>query len=458
VNKFWFYSLVVFILGLAVALRIAWIKPEVKLPRNQTITFLATVKNEPKISDRNQVIEIGDSRLYVDLFPRYRVGDQLRVEGEVDENGNIFRAKIEKVGQVTGNWYLVTGLRNKISNNIKQLLPAREATLVVGTVLGVDDIERGFRDQLIKTGTIHVVVVSGQNLAIVAGLFMALAKYIGRRLSLALAILAVFCYAVLTGFEPPVVRASLMVLFSSIAIYYGRERMAIWSLLLSALVILFFSPRALFEVSFQLTFAATLGIMTLGNALCSLAAIKKRSTNLESSTGPASSFLPASAKAASFAEVATKAESAGKPASNESAAVPLESASWRRSGVGNPPTAVTRGVYPEHFDKLSVNLSKGHVFDWRQASRAIWNLFIPNAAIAISAYLFTAPVILLTFGRISLVAPIVNILVAELVFPIMILGFLTAGASLVFMPIAQILAYFAYVPAAVFVAIVNIFS
>lgn len=377
-KNFLIYSLAIFILGLAVALRIAWIKPETKLPRDQEITFLATVKSEPKISDRNQVIEVGDARLYVDLFPRFRVGDRLRVEGEVDEKGNIFRPEIEKIGKVTSDWppalrvsglegFLVTGLRNKISNNIKQLLPAREATLVVGTVLGVDDIERGFRDQLIKTGTIHVVVVSGQNLAIVAGLFMALAKYIGRRLSLALAVLAVFVYAILTGFEPPVVRASLMVLFTSIAIYYGRERFVIWSLLLSALVILFFSPRALFEVSFQLTFMATLGIVTLGSAI----------------------------------------------------------QRWSR-----------------RFKRSSL----------------IFDSIFQNAAVATSAYIFTAPIIFFYFGRISVIGPLVNMLVAGLVSPIMILGFLTAAVSLILMPVAQIFAYFAYVPAFIFATLVNLFS
>lgn len=373
ISNFKLYVIGIVLLGLGVAWRIGTNQPQ-KIPRDGQVTLVATVKNQPKISERNQIIEIGDTRLFASFYPKYIVGDKLKVDGFVDSEGRIFNAKIEKVGQVDGIWSLVASLRNQISTNINKSLPAREAALVGGMVLGIDSIPQDFRDQLIKTGTIHVVVVSGQNLSIVAGLFLALSKFIGRRRSLALATLAVFAYALLTGFEPPVVRASLMVLFSSIAIYLGRERIAIWSLIMAALIILFFSPQALFEISFQLTFAATLGIMTLG----------------------------------------------------------------------------------QKFSKLFSGLPKkiSHLGILSDLS----NLLIQNAAIAVSAYIFTAPIILFYFSRISLMAPFVNILVAELVSPIMILGFLIAGASLIFMPLAQILAYLAYVPATIFVAIVNLFS
>lgn len=381
-RQFLLYGLCIVILGFAVAWRITADRPQ-KLARNQEITLVATIKAQPRISERSQIIQIGDARLFAGLYPKYIVGDKLKVDGFVDSQGRIFNAKIDRLSPRLQNgkknlslkfkiW--LANLRTKISSNISQLLPSREAALVSGMVLGIDSISQDFRDQLINTGTIHVVVVSGQNLSIVAGLFLALAKFIGRRMSLLSATFAVFAYALLTGFEPPVVRASLMVLFSSIAIYYGREKIALWSLILAALIILFFSPQALFEISFQLTFAATLGIMTLG----------------------------------------------------------------------------------QKFSKLFSGLPK-KISHLRYLSD-LSNLLIQNAAIATSAYIFTAPIILFYFARISPVAPLVNILVAELVSPIMILGFLIAGASLIFMSLAQIFAYLAYVPASIFVAIVEFFS
>src|SRR3989344_2782623 len=273
-----FYFILVFLLGLGFVYRISTSQTQ-KIPRNQAVKIAATVKAEPRISGGLQVLEIGDSQVYVDLYPRYRVGDRIKVSGEVDSECRIFRPQIEVAGHQDSLSSFFSNIRLNISQNIASYLPSREATIVSGTVLGVDTIERDFRDQLVKTGTIHVVVVSGQNLMIVAGVFLALGRYFGRRRSLILATAAVFTYAALTGFEPPVVRASLMVLVSTLAIFAGRQTLPVWQLVLAALVILFFWPQAVFEVSFQLTFAATLGIMTLGRYLGSLA-------------GPVSSFLP----------------------------------------------------------------------------------------------------------------------------------------------------------------------
>ena len=358
-----FYLILVILLGLGFAYRFSTAQTQ-EIPRNQEIKLSATVKKEPNIAGGQQVLELGDSKVYVDLYPRYKVGDQIAVEGKVDSEGRIFRPQIEVVGRKKTLAGFFSNLRLKISQNIASYLPSREATIVSGTVLGVDTIERDFRDQLVKTGTIHVVVVSGQNLMIVAGVFLALGRYFGRRRSLVLATAAVFTYAFLTGFEPPVVRASLMVLASSVAIFAGRQTFPVWQLILAALVILFFWPQALFEVSFQLTFAATLGIMTLGRYLTKIFNFK---------------FL-------------------------------------------------------------------------------ILNLFADNAAIATSAYLFTAPIILFYFGRISPLAPFANILIAEAVFPIMILGFLVSIVSLIFSPFAQVISYIAYVPAYYFVKVVEVFA
>ena len=393
------YFLAVIILGLGFAYRLSTAKIE-KIPRNQSVKLAATVKVEPRISGGLQVLEIGDSQVYVYLYPRYKVGDRIVVEGEVDSEGRIFRPQIEVVGHQDSLSSFFSGLRLNISQNIASYLPSREATIVSGTVLGVDTIERDFRDQLVKTGTIHVVVVSGQNLMIVAGVFLALGKYFGRRRSLVLATAAVFVYAALTGFEPPVVRASLMVLASTLAIFFGRQTFPVWQLIMAALIILFFWPQAVFEVSFQLTFAATLGIMTLGQRLASLrfkseARIPKSETN---------------------------------------------------TNVQNSKSKTVLNLNHSNFNIVSN-------FELR-----ISDLLIQNAAIATSAYLFTAPIILFYFGRISPLAPFSNILIAEAVFPVMILGFLVSIASLIFSPLAQLISYIAYVPAFYFVKVVEFFA
>lgn len=381
-----YFGLVLFLIA-AYFIRLNFQEKPTVIPKNQEVTFVATVKTQPRLSDRFQIIEVGDSRLFAPLYPKYMVGDRLKVEGFVESDpipsangglrgasGRIFNARVDKIGEKVGVLSTLADLRQQISGNIDRFLPVGEAALVKGMVLGVDEIDRDMRETLVATGTIHVVVVSGQNLSIVAGLFLGLVKYIGRRQSLILATGAVFFYALLTGFEPPVVRASLMVLAATLAIFLGRQSMPILNLILAALLILFIWPQALLEISFQLTFAATLGIMTLGQWMIKVSKVFNYSSS-----------------------------------------------------------------------------------EARTIMGSVRELVINNAAVATSAYLFTTPIIWWHFERISLLAPVVNTLVAELVAPIMILGFAVAGASIVFVPLAQFLAYLVYVPALVFIKIIELF-
>jgi len=397
------YAAAILVLAASYILRLRFAdKPQV-LPKNQKLAFLATIDKQPRISERFQIITVGDSKLFTDFFPRYHVGDRLKVSGKVSDDGLIFNAKVEKVGDRRSLSRVFASLRTKLAANMASLLPGREATLVLGTVLGVDEIAGEFRDQLIRTGTIHVVVVSGQNLSIVAGLFLAQAKIFGRRKSLILAILAVFFYAILTGFEPPVVRASLMVLAASLAVFLGRQSWPIWNLILAAMVIIFIWPKALFEVSFQLTFAATLGIMTLGQKI-QLSVFGYQLSDLGLSVSRLIGFMT------------------GKPKTGK----------------------LTSENRQQRTDNRLIRLMANALF--------------ANAAVAVSAYLFTLPIILFYFGRVSILAPVANILIAPVITPVMILGFLIAGTSLLFKPLAQMLAYFAYVPSFYFVKVIEIIS
>lgn len=354
---------IIILLGFGFSLRLDSDKVQT-IPKDRYLKLSFKVKGEPRISGKWQIIKAGDLTIFSEYYPGYRVGDVITVEGMVDDTGRMFTPEIKVEERKNSFGAKLSDLRNLLVSRIESMLPSREASLVAGMLLGSDKIDRVFRDQLIDTGTIHVVVVSGQNLSIVAYVFLALSGYIGRRWALFASFLAVSVYAVLAGFEPPVVRAMIMVVATTGAVLTGREAAPFWSLVLAAFCILFVWPRSLFDVSFQLTFAATLGIITLGKYL-------------------------------------------------------------------------------------------GSRFNFKFS---IFNLFKENAAIAISAFLFTMPVIYLNFERVALISPIVNVIIAETVLPVMVLGFAALVAGLIFTPAGLFLAYFAYIPATFFVGIVQLFS
>ena len=217
------------LLALAVVLRIYTFRPRT-LPINTLLKFEATISSEVESRPMSQKIKVLNLRIYAPNYPKYKLGDRLIIEGKVDGEGNVFSPEITKIGERASIKANLNDFRDTILSRVSALLPSREAALVVGALIGVDRIPEDFKVQLIKTGTIHVVVVSGQNLMIVAGVFISLSKYLGRRLSLFFSCLAVLCYAFFTGFEPPVVRALIMVFTTTVALYLGRTSGALFSI------------------------------------------------------------------------------------------------------------------------------------------------------------------------------------------------------------------------------------
>ncbi|MBI1783360.1 MAG: ComEC/Rec2 family competence protein, partial [Sphingobacteriales bacterium] len=154
------------------------------------------------------------------------------------------------------------------ANTISEILPQPQAPLLSGILLGEkSDLPGYFNNNLRKTSTIHIVVVSGQNLTLVSGFIMSLASILGRRKTLALSLLASLFYAVLTGLQVPVIRAALMVGFSSIAQFFGREKESPWILILTGLLMLIYNPNWLLSISFQLSILATVGVVIVAPEL-----------------------------------------------------------------------------------------------------------------------------------------------------------------------------------------------
>ncbi len=160
----------------------------------------------------------------------------------------------------------IQAFRSYISKQVNIVLPETHAALFLGLTLGMDNIKSldTFNDMLKKTGTIHVVVVSGFNITLI---YKFITKLLGSkysRFSLYIGILFTLLYAVITGFEPPVIRAWLMGTLSYLSIYFGYSPDIKRVLLMSAFVILIFNLSYIFNMSFLLSFLATLGLVLFG--------------------------------------------------------------------------------------------------------------------------------------------------------------------------------------------------
>ncbi len=153
----------------------------------------------------------------------------------------------------------------KLADYYHRWLPTPEDSLLSGIVLGQKSQLSGrFHQALQRSGTIHIVVASGYNLTVISQRPVDfLANFIGRRPALGAGFLLVWGYAFLAGWQPPVIRAAIIISFIYLAQFIGRK-FSIWpAFFAAAAVMLFINPRLIWSVSFQLSLAALAGILLL---------------------------------------------------------------------------------------------------------------------------------------------------------------------------------------------------
>ncbi len=157
-------------------------------------------------------------------------------------------------------------LKARIEKIIYRKLSPLTAGILDAMVLGEKkNIPQQVYDAMVKSGTVHILVVSGFNVGIVAFMIMLLLKVFRLpktpRYIMTMPCLIIYCLA--TGASPPVVRATIMAIFFLVGFLAKREPDMRNSLVLAALFILLINPRELFSISFQLSFASVAAIILL---------------------------------------------------------------------------------------------------------------------------------------------------------------------------------------------------
>lgn len=231
----------------------------------------------------------GDVLLQAARFPAYRYGDRLRVAGTLQAppvfddfdyrsylaGQGIYsvmprsRAELEARDQGSPLTARLYALRERASELLNSVLPEPAAGLANGMLLGIESgIPADLRGAFQATGTTHVIVISGSNIAIFTGILLALlGRTLGRRRAALPVILCIAAYVLLVGADPSALRAGLMGALFVLAVVFGRQSTAWVSLMAAALLMTLFNPLALWDAGFQLSFAATLGLIFLAPAL-----------------------------------------------------------------------------------------------------------------------------------------------------------------------------------------------
>lgn len=149
---------------------------------------------------------------------------------------------------------------------INSLLPEPHAGLLAGMLFGVKAaIAPDLYEALVRTGTLHIVALSGMNITIFISLTnVLLLRLVGRRVASLCTIVLICWFVLFVGPSASVIRAAIMGTITLLAVVFGRQYWAFWSWVIAAGVMLAINPGWIGDLSFQLSVMATLGIILFG--------------------------------------------------------------------------------------------------------------------------------------------------------------------------------------------------
>lgn len=230
----------------------------------------------------------------VDFYPEWRYGDYVELTGILKkpknfatESGREFnyisylakdgiyyevaRPRLKLIEHGRGSFVkeALFSVKKSFMEKISKVVPEPEASLLGGLLLGAkESLGKEILDDFRKVGLIHIVVLSGYNITIVADTIMRVFSFLPRTLPIIFGGGSIILFAVMTGGSATVVRASIMSLIVILGKATGRMHNAALTLFIAAFLMLLHNPRILaFDPSFQLSFLATLGLIYLSPVL-----------------------------------------------------------------------------------------------------------------------------------------------------------------------------------------------
>jgi competence protein ComEC len=165
--------------------------------------------------------------------------------------------------------YWIDRFRGRAKQLVRTLVGPTRAGLAAAILLGArEGLPYEETEPYMETGTIHVLVVSGMNVAILAVGLLAMMQlgWLPRRVGLSVIMAIILAYTLLAEAQPPVMRAAVLGILGCTAIWSGRRGVAFNSLFAAALIVLVLNPNDLFRTGPQLSFLAVAVLIWVGNA------------------------------------------------------------------------------------------------------------------------------------------------------------------------------------------------
>jgi competence protein ComEC len=203
------------------------------------------------------------------VYPDFSYKDYLTRQGI--QSVIYYPFNIEKVGEQAGTGFIrwLGTAREKAREVILSLMPQPESGLLEGILLGLENdmpssLAQAYRD----TGTSHIIAISGFNMTLLATLLInGFSRLFRKYWGVLAAILVIVVYAVFVNGSASVSRAAFMASMAAVAHLVGRRQSGVHALFLAAAAMCLVNPFLPWDVSFQLSFMAVLGLALFGDPM-----------------------------------------------------------------------------------------------------------------------------------------------------------------------------------------------
>ncbi len=235
-------------------------------PKNQESNILAIISKDTEVSYGDMVRVTGvletPENFITTSGKEFNYGRYLANQ---DIYFIIKNADIEIISHNNGSFIQAQlyKLRNTFMKNIEQVINPPESDLADGLILGSrGGFDNDMRNEFITTGTIHIIALSGYNVTIVAeGTMKVLGLIFAQTVGIIFGIIIIILFILLAGASSTAIRAGIMAVIVLFARLTGRTYNAGRALVIAGLLMIAYDPRVLSDISFQLSFIATFGVL-----------------------------------------------------------------------------------------------------------------------------------------------------------------------------------------------------
>ena len=262
----------------------------------QKAALSGEIIDEPSVGVSNQKFTVetqnGKNKMGIlvlaNLDGDYRYGDQVKLEGVLKKPENFITdqgkefdyvnylrkdgilytigyPKIEILSRGNGNFIksLLFSAKEKFLDKINLSIRESESLLMNGLILGEkSSFDQSLKQSFVNTGTIHIVALSGYNVTIVAEWIMKILASFPKNIGIIAGIFSILLFVIMTGGSSTAVRAGIMAVLALTARLIGRNYDVTRALILAGVFMILINPFILvFDVSFQLSFIATVAVI-----------------------------------------------------------------------------------------------------------------------------------------------------------------------------------------------------